>query len=631
MLQFIRSKASSLFFRILFIVLIVSFGIWGIGDVLRGKMFEPTVASVGGTTITAQEYQREYQHQLKRMSAALGGQFSPDVAKQMGLPQQVLDQMVAQALFSHLADQLGMRAPDDVLRGMLEASPAFRDQAGQFDQQRLAQFLSQQGLTVDSFTTSFRADLLRSQLYDAVSAGSIAPTAMADAVYGYRNEKRVADTLLIADSSIKDVPAPDQATLEKYLKDHAELYQSPEYRKLTILRLQPDAVAKTIKISDAAIAAEFDKNKDAYATPETRQFLTFTLPDEAKAQAAAKEISDGTDFAVEAKKATGSDVIDTGLVSRDGLLHEMADPAFNAQLNAVVGPVKTPLGWQLAKLMKIQAGHAADLAVVKDKIVARLSAGQTASAVADLEPQIDDALGGGASLEETAKKFGAAITIEAIPAVTRDGLDQDGKPIADLAAAPQLLPTAFATDAGQTSQRIDDGAGGDFVLRVDQVMPAATRPFDQVKGKVLADWMADARKKAAADEAAKIVERIKGGEDIKAIAQSLGIAIKRSSPFTRDSGDQPNDVPASLATVLFTLKLNEVTSAPNDSTTDPGQVVAKLVDIQPANPAANSEAVKQLNVEVSKSLASDLLAEFRRALQNETPVTVHADTVQSLI
>ena len=134
-------------------------------------------------------------------------------------------------------------------------------------------------------------------------------------------DKVYADTLLIADSSIKDVPAPDQATLEKYLKDHAELYQSPEYRKLTILRLQPDAVAKTIKISDAAIAAEFDKNKDAYATPETRQFLTFTLPDEAKAQAAAKEISDGTDFAVEAKKATGSDVIDTGLVSRDGLLH----------------------------------------------------------------------------------------------------------------------------------------------------------------------------------------------------------------------------------------------------------------------------------------------------------------------
>ena len=117
--------------------------------------------------------------------------------------------------------------------------------------------------------------------------------------------------------------------------------------------------------------------------------------------------------------------------------------------------------------------------------------------------QLDDALAGGASLEEAAKKLGLAV--QTVPAVTRDGLDAAGKPLADLTSAPQLLPTAFGTDAGQTSPQIEDGAGGYFVLRVDQITPPALRPFDQVKDKVLADWTADAQSKAAADEAAKIV------------------------------------------------------------------------------------------------------------------------------
>jgi peptidyl-prolyl cis-trans isomerase D len=238
MLQFIRSKASSWFFKILFMVLVASFMIWGIGDVIRSKVMETKVAEVGGDSITGQEYAREYQKQLKRMSAALGGQFNGDIAKQMGLPQQVLDQMVAQSLFSHMAKDLGLRAPNDVITGTLAAAPAFRNQQGQFDPGLLAQFIQQQGMTQQAFILNLRDDMIRNQIYDAVAIGAMAPKPMIDAIYGYRAEKRVADTLLIADASIKGLLTPDQAALEKFLKDHADRYQAPEYRKLTILRLQ---------------------------------------------------------------------------------------------------------------------------------------------------------------------------------------------------------------------------------------------------------------------------------------------------------------------------------------------------------------------------------------------------------
>ena len=78
----------------------------------------------------------EYQQQLQRMQSQLGNQFGPELAKQMGMPAQVLDQMVGQALFGDLAHSLGLRAPDDVITAILASVPGFKDQAGQFDQDR---------------------------------------------------------------------------------------------------------------------------------------------------------------------------------------------------------------------------------------------------------------------------------------------------------------------------------------------------------------------------------------------------------------------------------------------------------------------------------------------------------------
>jgi peptidyl-prolyl cis-trans isomerase D len=629
MLQFLRSKASSWVIKILFFGLVVSFVVWGIGDIFRGQTKEVTVAEVGGRKISAQEYQTEYKRQLKRMSAALGPQFTGEVAKQMGLPEQVLDQLVAQALFMNLAQQLGMRAPDDLLRHTIETTPMFRNEQGQFDKNRLITYLYQIGMNEDQFFAMLRGNVMRNQLYDSIAGGATAPKALAEAIYDYRNEKRLADTLFIANSSIANLPAPDQAALEKFEKDHAERYQAPEYRKLTVLRLRADAIAAGIKISDKDVADEYSAHKAEYGLPEKRQILTFTVADETAAKKAAAEIAGGTDFAAEAKKATGNDVVDTGLVDKGHVLPEIAGPAFAAAAGALVGPVKTVLGWQLAKVVKIEPGRTRDLAEVKDEIAKKLAQQQAANELVSLANQLDDALAGGASLEEAGRKL--ALPIVTVADVARDGTDPSGKPLADLLATPQLLPVAFSTEAGQNSPQTDDGSGGYFVVRVEQVTPPALRPLDQVRDKVLADWQAEQRDQAAADKAKKVAERLKGGEDIKAVAQSLGLTVKRSAAFTREGGDPANDVPPTLAALLFSIKPNEVTSAPGGTPGDPGHVVAKLAEIQPANPLADGAGTAAIAQELEKSLQDDIVAEFRKALQDQIPVTTDLKTAESLI
>ncbi len=146
---------------------------------------------------------------------------------------------------------------------------------------------------------------------------------------------------------------------------------------------------------------------------------------------------------------------------------------------------------------------------------------------------------------------------------------------------------------------------------------------------MLADWQAEARDKAAAEQATKIVDRIKLGENLATIAKSMGVAVKVSSPFARSTGDEANDVPSSLATLLFAIKRGEATTAPNDSTTNPGHVVAVVRDIQPADPLADPDGTKKMTDELSQSIAQDLVAEFRKALEGQIAVTIDSKAIEA--
>ncbi len=610
MLQFIRSHASSVVIRVLFLALVAAFVLWGIGDVLHQAPPPATVATIGDTKISINDYQQEYRRQLQRLSSVLGGQYTDDLAKQMGLPKQVLDGMVGNALYHSLAAKLGMRAPDDVLRQMLQTTPAFLNEAGQFDPQRFAAVLYQSGLSEAAFVTHLGPDFLARQIQEAIGRGASAPAALVADIYQYRNEKRIADTLLIADATIKDIPVPDSAALTKFHQDHADRYQAPEYRRFTMVR---------IRIPEDQIAKEFAAHPDKYDAPAKRHLLTFMVPDEAAAKKALTDIIAGHDFAAVAKQASGTDPADTGPVDKSQLLEGMAEPAFAAKEGDIVGPVKTPLGWQIAKVVKIDAAQPRTLAEVHDEIARQLSEIDVTS-LQDTLNQLQDALASGTSLEDAARKLG--LPIEAFQATTKDGMDTSNKPNGELIGTPNLLNTVFGTDAGQVSDAVDDGVGGFYVVRTDAVTPAALRPFDQVKDKVLADWQQEARDKAAADQANKIVERIKLGEDLKTIAQSLGVAVTRTSAFTRDAGDPANGVSPALASLLFAVKKGQAATAPTDTGANPGHVVAAVVDIQTANPASDADGTKKLTDELTRSMAQDLVTEFRAALQNEIPVTI---------
>ena len=113
-------------------LIIVSFVIWGVGDMLRG--FSPsTVASVGGAKISAQDYRVAYDRAIQQYQRRLKRPFTNEEARQVGLDRSVLQQLLSEAAVDDEAGKLGLGISDEALREVITSNPSFRDKSGAFD------------------------------------------------------------------------------------------------------------------------------------------------------------------------------------------------------------------------------------------------------------------------------------------------------------------------------------------------------------------------------------------------------------------------------------------------------------------------------------------------------------------
>ncbi|MGQ3029341.1 MAG: SurA N-terminal domain-containing protein, partial [Ferrovibrionaceae bacterium] len=120
-----RSAAGTWVARVLMLLLILSFGVWGIGDYIRPKP-DTVAASVGKVEISDMAFRDQYRFQLNAMQRQMGGALSPELAKQFGVPDRVLNEMIDQALFDQEAKRLGLNVSDTAVASQIRDMPAFR-------------------------------------------------------------------------------------------------------------------------------------------------------------------------------------------------------------------------------------------------------------------------------------------------------------------------------------------------------------------------------------------------------------------------------------------------------------------------------------------------------------------------
>ena len=260
MLESIRNAAQGVVGKAIMTVvmglIIVSFVIWGVGDMLRG-FTATTVASVGSEKITSQDFRDQFQRTLQQYQRRTRQPLTNDQARAIGLDRQVLQQMISEAAIDEEARRLGLDVSDEALRRLITSNPNFQDKSGAFDPEKFAGLLRDNDLNERYYVAELKKNALRQFIIAALTTGATAPTAMVNAEAAYDGQTRSADTFVLPASAAGAIPAPSDDALKAYFNDRKSNYRAPEYRGMDVVSLEPDTLANPAEVSDAEAEAAY--------------------------------------------------------------------------------------------------------------------------------------------------------------------------------------------------------------------------------------------------------------------------------------------------------------------------------------------------------------------------------------
>jgi len=618
MLDALRNAAGTWVAKLLLILLVVSFAVWGISGQLAGGFGGSKVVTVGGTTVSIKDYRLAYDRQLSVLSQQLGQRLTREQAAAFGIDQQVLAQLVAGAVLDEQARKLGLGLSKDRLAALTREDPAFQGSDGKFNRQQFDYVLREVGMTAEDYLRNRQQVAVRQQIVEAVSDGLDAPAAFLSAVALYRGEDRTVDYLVLPRSLVEPIETPPEADLAAWFEERKASYAAPEYRKIAYIKLEAEDIADPSAISDEQVAKDYEANKVRYTTPERRTLEQIVFANEETAAAARASLNGGSTFEeiVAAQGKTMADV-QLGTFSRS----EVADPAvaeaaFALAANQVSEVVKGAFGPVLVRVTAIAPEVVRPLDEVKDEIRRDLAVAEASRVIFDVHDSYEDARAGGASMREAAEKL--KLTVRTVDAIDRSAQRPDGTVVNDLPQSAELIRASFETEPGIENPPLNMAGNGFLFYEVEGVTPARDRTLDEVREKVVADWTTATVASRLAAKAEELAKRARDGAELDAIATELGIEKQTKRGLKREADDV--DFGKSGVADVFALAPNAigVTASPEGG----ARILFKVTEVfEPA--ASGPDAVPEdARKAFSSGMADDLLDELVAVLQAEYGVSI---------
>lgn len=632
MLTLVRRFLDTWIAKLFFVVLVASFGLWGVADVVRNFGSDSSLAVVGSRKIELPEAQEAYRRQLAQVTRMFGTQIAPTAEIRRSVAGQAVERLITAAALDNKVAEWKLSAPDAAVRQAVFEIPAFKGRSGVFDRPTFEGVLRNNGLTEKRFLDLMRSDLGQRQMLEAIRAGAATPDVMTRAVFAFQREQRVARSVDYPFAAAKPPEPATEIQLQRYYDNNKSKYATTEYRRIKAVVLSPETLEKEIEVSDADIATAYDARKSEFNTAEKRSVQVLLTQDEAVAGKLAAAWKAGADW-VAIQKSAG-DVGASGVELPDAAADEFPAPelgraVFDAKLNDVPPPVRSALGWHVIKVTAITPGATKSLAEMTPSLKARIVADRATDLLYTRANKVEDALSTGTSLDDLPGDLGLA--------AISGTLDAQGNTLEGARAPipgpdelrPALIQAAFLAKKGDAphltqAPNTASGAQSFFAFTIDDIIPPETRKLTDVVETVRADWTRDAIRHTQEEAAAKLLAALKGGQSLEDAATVAGVQVRTLPAVGRAAPVE--GVPAQLVTPLFALKKNE----PTMIETPEGFEIAVLSDIIAADPKTDAAGYAQMREALAKSVADDQETLFATAVRSRANPRVNRAQLEQL-
>lgn len=559
-----------------------------------------TVAVVNGEEIPFERFRRAQSNLIAAYERMSRQRLTPELAERIGLSQQVVNELVTEAVVIQGAATEGVRVSDDELRSTIQQIREFQEN-GRFSRDEYLKMLKQLRLDPGEFESEVRRQLIRRKMETLIKQGVKVSDEEIRQAYRQRHE-RVRAAWAYAD--VKPVIAAVQvadADVEPYVKTHQAQFSQPERRKLQYVIVNPKKLAGTV--SDAEAEAYYQEHAAEFEEPKRLRVahVLVRVPPvggseaenaaKAKVEDVIKRAKGGEDFAKLAReisedKASAVQGGDLGFVGAGELVAPFEQAAFALKKGEISAPVRTPFGYHAIRVIDVKEGGKTPLKEVAPKIKETLGAQKSEQAAQTRADEARATLLSAKEFPAEAKRLG--LEAQEVTFGRGDALGEAGRD-------PQLDETLFGLAVGGVSMPIKT-SGGFAIVKVVQQIPAGVPPVAEIRERVMEAIKRERAEQQVTDRAKALITTLGKGGDFAAAAKADGFSIGSIPMFSRS--DPPKERGSLPGGVLVAALQTPVGQVAEPVRADGGVYVVKTLE----RAAAAADGLEKERAELEKQV-----------------------------
>ena len=592
------------------------------------------VAVVEGREIRGDEFQRTYQAQIQAYRSAYGANMSDQLLRQLGVEQQILQQMVDERAALAEADRLDVRVSDEEVRQRILAIPSFQENGAFIGEQRYRQILSMQRppMTPSDFEDAVRRSLVVEKLRASLTEWLSIPDKELEQEYRRRNDKvKLAVVSFPNDSFRPDVTATD-AEITAHFEAHKDDFRIPEKRKIRYLLVDVEAIRSKMVVPAADIERAYNDRITEYTTPEQVRASHILFKSEGKDEAAVrtqaeevlKKAKAGADFAALAKQysqdegsAPGGGDLD--YFGRGRMVPEFDAVVFAMEPGQISDLVKTTFGFHIIKLADKKIGSTRPIEEVRPQLQDQLSTERAQQQAATLADTLRTRVTKASDLDTVAKEQG--LTVQESDWFARD------EPVLGLGASPELGVRTFAMNQGDVAGPIQTGRGFVFASMVAK-QDAYVPKVDEVKERVRDEVVRNKAKEFGLKKATEVAGKVKGSADFEKAVQAAGFKAQTTELITRDSPIPDLGMAPEVTEAAFALAPGTVSQP---IATDTGSAVIKVLEKQEVSPQELAANKQKFRDDLLADRRNRFFAAYMTKAKQKMRIEVNREVVQRLV
>lgn len=558
MFNFIR-KHQRLMLLVILVLILPSFVLLGVSGYSSYTSGDEELVTVGDQAVTAQEYDMARRNQLNMLQRSMGGAFDPALVETPAAKQQLLDSLVDRRVLIDVATKDRFSVSDMALRQAIASNPELQEN-GVFSPQLYTMLLAQQGMSLQDFEQSQRAELALSRVIAPVVQTATLPDFVLGELEEILLETRLIQTYDFAAQEVLAQQTVTEEEVQAWYDNNQEALRLPDYVNVDYLLLNEEAAVKSVPaVNDEDLEAYYEQNKARFITP-ARIHLSHILlqlskndsehqavQQEAKALASQAQ-SNPEAFAELAQehsqdKGSASNGGELGWITHGNWPIALQNAVFALKEGQVSDVIEGPDGYHIFKVNAYEPEQSQSFESVKAEIADEVRQQLAAEKFAEMATQLTQLV------YESPESLDAAADALGLPVLTAQGVARDRMLAAEeLGIAPSehfaLLEDPRVRRALFTTQSLQDqhNAGvieisSDTILtvRVNEFVPAHAPALEQLYDQVVQVLQEEKAVAAARAAGQEQLELLQSGEPVN-LAFSTEQYVSRIDPGSMSTG-----------------------------------------------------------------------------------------------